>query len=66
VQSHPVHSAVEVATAAAMGALPQRLSVREMAAAAGVSVWSLQRPYASLASDAGRARPASVSASGTT
>src|SRR6202035_1804837 len=30
----------------AMDALPQRLSVREMAAAAGVSLWSLQRAYA--------------------
>jgi transcriptional regulator GlxA family with amidase domain len=46
VQSHPVHSVVDVATAAAMDALPQRLSVREMAAAAGVSLWSLQRAYA--------------------
>jgi transcriptional regulator GlxA family with amidase domain len=29
-----------------MDALPERLSVREMAAAAGVSLWSLQRAYA--------------------
>jgi hypothetical protein len=38
VQSHPVHSVVEIATAAAMDALPERLSIREMAAAAGVSL----------------------------
>jgi methylphosphotriester-DNA--protein-cysteine methyltransferase len=29
-----------------MDALPERPSVREMAAAAGVSLWSLQRAYA--------------------
>jgi transcriptional regulator GlxA family with amidase domain len=46
VESSPVHSVVEIATAAAMDALPQRLSVREMAAAAGVSLWSLQRAFA--------------------
>jgi transcriptional regulator GlxA family with amidase domain len=46
VQSSLIHSVVEVATAAAMDALPVRLSVREMAAAAGVSLWSLQRAFA--------------------
>jgi transcriptional regulator GlxA family with amidase domain len=40
------HSIIEAAVAAAMDALPQRLSVREMAAAAGVSLWSLQRAFA--------------------
>jgi methylphosphotriester-DNA--protein-cysteine methyltransferase len=37
---------VDRAVAAALDALPQRLLVREMAAAAGVSLWSLQRAYA--------------------
>lgn len=36
------YSVVYKAVAAAFEALPQRLSVREMAAAAGVSPWSLQ------------------------
>lgn len=36
-------SVVDKAAAAAFDALPQRLSVREMPAAAGVSLWSLQR-----------------------
>jgi transcriptional regulator GlxA family with amidase domain len=46
VLTFPVWTVVDIATAAAMDALPQRLSVREMAAAAGVSLWSLQRVYA--------------------
>jgi transcriptional regulator GlxA family with amidase domain len=46
VQGNPYRSILEVATAAAMDALPERLSVREMAAAAGVSLWSLQRAFA--------------------
>jgi hypothetical protein len=41
VQSRPVRSIVEVATAAAMDVLPQRLSVHEMEATADVSLWSL-------------------------
>jgi methylphosphotriester-DNA--protein-cysteine methyltransferase len=36
---------VDTALSAAMDALPARLSVREMAAAAGVSLWSLQRAF---------------------
>jgi transcriptional regulator GlxA family with amidase domain len=36
---------VDKAVAAALDALPQRLSTREMAAAAGVSLWSLQRAF---------------------
>ena len=36
---------VDVAIAASMDALPERLSVHEMAAAAGVSLWSLQRAF---------------------
>ncbi len=45
-QCNPNRSVVDIATAAAMDALPERLSVREMAAAAGVSLWSLQRSFA--------------------
>lgn len=42
------NSIVDRAVAAALDALPQRLNHREMAAAAGVSLWSLQRAFATL------------------
>lgn len=38
-------SVVDKAVAGALDALPRRLSVREMAAAAGVSLWSLQQAF---------------------
>jgi transcriptional regulator GlxA family with amidase domain len=38
-------SVVDIAVATSMDALPERLSVREMAAAAGVSLWSLQKAF---------------------
>jgi hypothetical protein len=46
VQSRLVRLVVDIATAAVMDALPERLSVCEMAAAASVSLWSLQRAFA--------------------
>ena len=38
-------SVVDIAVATSMDALPERLSVREMAAAAGVSLWSLKKAF---------------------